>query len=380
MHKMFLVFLSVAVVVTALAILYVWRLGKWFIPAGTLRTVYTAVFVLLAVSYFAGRFGQRLLDSGNPLPCALIWIGSFWMAMTLYLGIATLAVDLSVAAAKGLAAAGLSLPSAASIRRIGGMGGWGCALFVVAAGYVNAQTRVLREVPVRISGHLDAPITVAAVTDVHLGLQIGRTDLERMVDRINSINPDIVIIGGDLFDEDVTTADNGKFGDALGRLRSRWGVFAVTGNHEYFSGVGRAVAYLSKYGIRVLRNEVVEAGPVLVAGRDDQVSERLTGQKRASLEEIIKGRNGRPLLVVDHTPGSIGESVAAGADLHISGHTHDGQLWPFGFLTRAIFPVSHGFARFGDTNVYVSSGYGTWGPPVRTGNRPEIVKFVISGS
>lgn len=379
MQGMFLVFMSIVVGVTALGNIYIWRLGRWFIPSGTARTVYTAVFVLLAVSYFAGRFGQRLLSYENPLPCSLIWIGSFWIAMMLYLGIATAAVDLSVLAAKGLSFAGLSLPSAEAIRRIGGIAGWICALLVVAGGYINAQHRVVREIPLRFAGHLDAPLTVAAVTDVHLGLQIGRVELDRMVDRINRLNPDIVIIGGDLFDEDLTPVVNGKFGDALYRLRARYGVFAVTGNHEYFSGVERAVDYMSKHGIRVLRNETVEAGPVLIAGRDDRVSERMTGRKRAPLGEIVKGRNGRPLIVVDHTPGSIEESVAAGADLHISGHTHDGQMWPFGFLTRAIFPVSAGLAHFGTTDVYVSSGYGTWGPPVRTGNRPEIVKFVISG-
>ena len=380
MQGMFLVFFSIVVGVSALGNLYIWRLGRWFIPSGSLRIAYTAVFVFLAVSYFAGRFGQRLLSYENHLPCALIWVGSFWIAMMLYLGIATIAVDLSVLAAKGLSAAGLALPSVETIRRIGGIAGWVLALLVVAAGYINAQNRIVREVKVRIASHLDAPLTIAAVTDVHLGLQIGRADLDRMVDRINRLNPDIVVIGGDLFDEDLTPVVNGKFGDALYRLRARYGVFAVTGNHEYFSGVERAVDYMSKHGIRVLRNETAEAGPVLIAGRDDRVSERMTGKKRSPIEEIVKGRNGRPLVVIDHTPGSIEESVAAGADLHISGHTHAGQMWPFNFLTRAIFTVSNGPARFGDTNVYVSSGYGTWGPPVRTGNRPEIVKFVISGN
>jgi predicted MPP superfamily phosphohydrolase len=380
MNGMYVVFFSVVFAVAALGNIYIWRLGAWTLSCPLLRRVYTVLIILLALSYFAGRFGQRVLSYENPVPCALIWIGSFWIAMMLYLGLATLAVDLTVLAAKALSSAGITPPSADTIRHVGGIAGWTAAVLVVCCGAFNAHIRSVREVPVSVQGALPAPLTVVAVTDVHLGLQIGRKELDRMVDRINALNPDIVIIGGDLFDEDLTPVVNGKFGDALSRLRARYGIYAVTGNHEYFSGVRRAVDYMTKHGIRVLQNEVVTAGPVLIAGRNDRVSERMTGLKRPSLAALVQGRDAaRPLLVIDHTPSSIDESIAAGADLHISGHTHGGQMWPFNFVTRAMFKVSNGFERFGRTSVYVSSGYGTWGPPVRTGNRPEIVKFVITG-
>ena len=381
MQGMFMIFLSIVIGVMILGNLYIYRLGSWAITSPVFRKVYTALFIFFAAAYIAGRFGQKALSYENPLPCALIWIGSFWIAMMLYLGLATLAVDLTVAAVKALASTGLSLPSAEKIRHIGGIAGWIAASAVVCAGVINAHVRVVRDVPVSVGSALSAPLSVVAVTDVHLGLQIGREELDRMVDRINALDPDIVIIGGDLFDEDLTPVVNGKFGDALFKLRARHGVYAVTGNHEYFSGAQRAVDYMTKHGIRVLQNEVVTAGPVYIAGRNDRVSERMTGRKRPALADMIKGINrNAPLIVVDHTPSSIDESVSAGADLHISGHTHGGQMWPFNFVTRAMFMVSNGLERFGETSVYVSSGYGTWGPPVRTGNRPEIVKFVISGS
>lgn len=380
MKPMFIVFFALVLAVMVLGNLYIYRLGKWACTSPQIRRVYMVIFIAVAASYILGRLLQRVLSYDNPVPCALIWIGSFWIAFMLYLALATVAVDLVTVSTKGFSLAGVSVPPIETIRRFGGIAGWVVCICVVASGYFNARYPVLTEIPLTVKEDIGSPVTVVAVTDVHLGLIIGKKELRVLVDRVNALHPDIVIIGGDLFDEDLTPVINGKFGDYLSMFRARYGVYAVTGNHEFFGGADRAVEYMNRHSVRVLRNELADAGPFQLAGRDDRVSERMMGRPRPALADIVAGRDlHKPLIVIDHTPSAIDESVALHSDLHISGHTHHGQLWPMNFVTSAIFPVSRGLVRFGNTAVYVSTGYGTWGPPVRTGNRPEIVKFVISG-
>jgi hypothetical protein len=378
---MFLVFFSIVIGVMTLGNLYIYRLGRWGIESPFFRKIYTVVFIFLAVSYLLGRAAQKFISYDHPAVYGIIFAGSIWLAMMTYLGIATFAVDLVTLGIKGISLAGVSVPAIETVRRTGSYIGWGFALIVVAAGYINAQHRIIREVPLVLDKHLEKKLTVVAVTDVHLGTLIDRKDLRVMVDRINALNPDIVIIGGDLFDEDLTPIINGNFGDYLSLLRAKYGVFAVTGNHEFFSGVDRAVDYMTRHGVKVLRSEMTDVGPVIIAGRDDRTIERVTGVKRPPLAKIVAGRDRKkPLIVIDHTPSNLDEARSVHADLQISGHTHHGQIWPYNFITGAIFEVSQGLVRVNGTAVYVSTGYGTWGPPIRTGNRPEIVKFEITGN
>ena len=378
MQAQFIIFFSVFLSVLALGNFYIYRLGRWAIDNPLLRRIYTAVFIFLAVSYILGRFSQKILSYENPLTVFLIWTGSFWFAFMVYLGIGTLSVDIITLVIKLFSKVGFHTPDIAAVRRIAAFVVWVCASIIITAGYINAQIRTVKEIPVTIKTHLAEPLTIALVTDVHLGIQIGKNDLRRMVDNINALNPDIIIIGGDLFDEDLAPVVNGRFGDCLSLLRARYGVYAVTGNHEFFGGVERAVDYMDRHGVRVLRNETVKAGPVYIAGRDDRAGDRILSKPRPPLEKVIAGIDrSLPLIVLDHTPQMLNDARSVHADLQLSGHTHHGQMWPFNYITRAIFEVSTGLVHRNGTAFYVSTGYGTWGPPIRTGSRPEIAKIII---
>jgi hypothetical protein len=201
-----------------------------------------------------------------------------------------------------------------------------------------------------------------------------------MVKILNDMNPDIILLAGDIVDEDLAPVIEKNLGETLRGLRAKYGVYAVTGNHEYIGGVEEAVRYLSEHGITVLRDKAVLIdGSFYVVGREDRSITGFTGEKRKPLKQIMAGLDKRlPIILMDHQPYHLEDAVASGIDLQLSGHTHNGQMWPFNYITRAIYEISYGYMQKGDTHVYVSSGFGTWGPPVRVGTGAEIVQIIIN--
>jgi predicted MPP superfamily phosphohydrolase len=197
---------------------------------------------------------------------------------------------------------------------------------------------------------------------------------------INSLDPDIVFLPGDVFDEDIGPVIKENLGEILRTIRSRFGVFAVTGNHEYIGGEEAACQYLSDHGIVVLRDSFVRVNDVCyVIGREDISIRQFAGKQRKSLSELLKDVDRRlAIILLDHQPFRLEEAEQSGVDLQLSGHTHHGQLWPFNYISKRIFEVSWGYKKKGSTHIYVSCGVGTWGPPVRVGNTPEIVNIKIS--
>jgi len=189
------------------------------------------------------------------------------------------------------------------------------------------------------------------------------------------LNADIVLLPGDVVDEDIAPVIKQNLGETLRKIRSKFGTFAVTGNHEYIGGVEPAVRYLSEHGLTMLRDAAVKInGGIYIVGREDISFNRASGRKRKSLEELMSGIDKSfPIIMMDHQPFHLEEAERNGVDLQLSGHTHHGQLWPFNFITKKVYEVSWGYKKKGNTHIYVSSGAGTWGPPVRTGNSPEIV-------
>ncbi len=147
------------------------------------------------------------------------------------------------------------------------------------------------------------------------------------------------------------------------------------GNHEYIGGASRASRYLEDHGITLVRDSVVLVNELFyIIGREDRDKKRFAGKNRKSLASLMeKTSPGYPVVVIDHQPFGIEEAAMSGADLLLSGHTHHGQLWPLNYITSAVYRISHGYGKVQGMHVYVSNGVGTWGPPVRTGNRPEIV-------
>ncbi|MCF8338644.1 MAG: metallophosphoesterase, partial [Bacteroidales bacterium] len=230
------------------------------------------------------------------------------------------------------------------------------------------------KIPIKKKNPEATSVRLALISDVHLGTIIGVKRLSRIVERINKINPDAVIIAGDLVDEDIQPVIRKNMGRYLEQLKSP--VFAVTGNHEYIGGVERSLSYLKKFNIRYLRDEWLEWNGLILAGREDRDRQRYTGKRRETIKDLLKDvDHTKPVILIDHQPLEMNEKQKNGVDFTISGHTHNGQSWPLNFITKASFQVSYGYTLWENMHVYVSSGVGGWGPPVRIGTRAEIVQM-----
>jgi predicted MPP superfamily phosphohydrolase len=222
-------------------------------------------------------------------------------------------------------------------------------------------------------------IRVILVSDIHIGAMAGKKQLARMAAEINALEGDLVILGGDLIDRDLRRYKDENLQEEMRLLGAPLGVYAVPGNHDYFGGsLPELTALLKEAGITMLTDEVVLAGGVLyLAGRNDY-SARRWGAGRKNLEELTGGLDpALPLVVADHQPVNLQEAEQAGADLQVSGHTHNGQIWPGPLVTKGLYENSYGLLYKGKTAVIVSSGYGTWGPPLRIGTKAEIVRIEL---
>ncbi|WP_301252930.1 metallophosphoesterase, partial [Streptomyces somaliensis] len=211
---------------------------------------------------------------------------------------------------------------------------------------------------------------IAVVSDIHLGPTLGRAHARRIVDAVNSTQPDLIAVVGDLVDG--TVENLGPAAEPLARLRARHGAFFVTGNHEYFSGVEEWVEEVRELGLRPLRNERVEiAAGFDLAGVDDPAGENHGGGPDFARALGDRDR-ARTAVLLAHQPVVIHDAVRHGVDLQLSGHTHGGQMWPGNFLAELANPTVAGLERYGDTQLYVSRGAGAWGPPVRVGAPSDI--------
>lgn len=342
------------------------------------RLSYLLAMAAWAVSFVAGRLLER---AGAPAGL-LIWAGSFWLAVLLYGLLAALLYDLSLLAA-GLFRLGAiqSVLAGQAWRKWSFAATAGIIVIITGAGYLNACWVRVKDLTISIprpAMGLDS-LTVTLASDIHLGAIIGNGRLGRLVDRINATEPDLVLLSGDIVDEDIAPVIRQDMGRKMAAIRSRLGVWGITGNHEYIGGVGEALKYLEAHGIKMLVDQKAEVVPgVWIAGRNDRSAARFGGAPRKPLAGLLEGVEGRGVVILlDHQPFGLEEAAASGVDLQLSGHTHHGQLWPLSLITNRLYEKSWGYLRRGDTHYYISSGAGTWGPPVRVGNHPEVVKIKL---
>ncbi|MFI5754323.1 metallophosphoesterase [Streptomyces sp. NPDC051569] len=210
---------------------------------------------------------------------------------------------------------------------------------------------------------------IAVVSDIHLGPILGRAHTQRIVDTINSTQPDLIAVVGDLVDGSVENL--GPAAEPLSGLRAPHGSFFVTGNHEYFSGAAAWVDHVRELGLHPLENERVEIAGFDLAGVND-----VAGESEGSGPDFAKALGdrdrSRTSVLLAHQPIVIDDAVRQGVDLQLSGHTHGGQLWPGNLIAGLANPTVAGLERYGDTQLYVSRGAGAWGPPVRVGAPSDI--------
>ncbi|GEN09948.1 hypothetical protein SAMN05443572_107146 [Myxococcus fulvus] len=224
-------------------------------------------------------------------------------------------------------------------------------------------------------------LSIVQLTDIHVGPFIQRRFMDELVRQANALKPDLFAITGDLVDGDVPTL--GPSVAALRDLRSRYGSYFVTGNHDYYSGDVEWTTFLQSLDIQSLRNRHVrigDAGASLdLVGVDDWSGWKRRNQKGYDLDLALQGRDPeRAAVLLAHQPANFKVAAERGMDLQISGHTHGGQLVPMTLLINFAWEHVAGLYRHQDSHIYVSRGCGFWGPPMRVGSPPELVKLVLT--
>jgi predicted MPP superfamily phosphohydrolase len=219
-------------------------------------------------------------------------------------------------------------------------------------------------------------LTLAVVSDIHFGTVLGEGHMKKIVRLVKAARPDLVLLAGDVFDEDIDDKQRATIVGLLKELGCPLGVYAITGNHDYYSGLAKAVSVLGEGGVIVLQDSSVVINKAFnLIGRKDLTAKRLE-EGRKSLKEIMEpiDRN-LPCVLMDHQPFHLEEAEANGVDVQFSGHTHHGQLFPLNLLYRWIYETSWGHIQKGKTQIVVSCGAGTWGPPMRTNSPSEVLKI-----
>lgn len=375
----FIIFFSIVLAIYGSVNYYIFIRGWQALPLGSrLRIPYLVLFIFLAVSYIIGRFLEKIYLS--LLSDILVWIGSFWIAMFFYFFLIVVLIDLARLINHWLPFFHLITDNYAKLKQTALISSIGIVLLIVLAGFINACAFRVQELALTIPKRTDMnSLRIVAVSDIHLGTIVGRQRFCKIVNKINSLSPDLIILVGDVVDEDLAPVIRENLGEALRHLQSKLGVYAITGNHEYFGGVEAAVQYLKAHGVTVLRDSVANINSSLyLVGREDRSINRIIGRQRKTLAELMAHTNKQlPVILLDHQPFKLNEAAENGFDLQLSGHTHHGQLWPLNYITQKVYEKSWGYLKKGNTHIYVSCGVGTWGPPVRLGNRPEILNIKL---
>lgn len=351
-----------------------WNALEQFIPIGPLA--YWCIIIFLTVSYVVSSIWNSYYPT-KPLN-SLLWIGSYWLAITYYAFLLWVFVDILslINSFIGLLALHLNKQPFIAITL------WTIIAIVMIYGRWVATHPIVKRYQLTINkraGNL-SNLHAVLVADVHLGPLVGTSQLAKMVSTIQQLQPDIVFFAGDMIDENVPFFIAEKMPDQLKKITPPFGVFAVLGNHEYIGGYGeQAIKALEQSGVTVLRDSFMKvADSFYVIGRDDRSSARFARKQRIGLATMLKGIDqSLPLLLLDHQPNDFSEAERSAIDLQLSGHTHRGQFFPNNLITEKVFELDWGYLAKESFHVIVSSGYATWGPPIRLGNRPEVVEIFI---
>ncbi len=333
---------------------------------------------VLTLSYPVGRWLTHYVP--HYMGKFIIYIGSYWMAAMYYLFLIFLLCDFL-----------RILNQYLNFLPLGLRGKFPSLIFFVIGlvsaalifGTWNAHHPVVQRYEISVkqkSSNLEQ-LHIVVVSDIHLGWIVGIDRLRQMAETVNTLEPDLILLAGDIVDEGVDLVTEREMPEVFHSLHPRFGTYAVMGNHEYISGQAETtIGFLNQNGVKVLRDQALQVDDAFyVVGRDEEPRHGVKAQPRLEIDELMQNVNVTrlPVIMVAHEPVEFNEAEQAGVDLQFSGHTHLGQLFPNNFITRAIYENDWGYLRKNNLQVIVSSGYGTWGPPIRIGNRPEIVDVIV---
>ena len=346
-------------------------LRGWQVLPTSIRMLYIELLSGLIVLLLTGLFFDSALPS--VLSKIITFTGYTFLMVAFYLFLSFLLVDIIRLANHILHFA----PAGMHSFRLGAMS---FSLILIAITLVIGNYHFNHPKIVKLDLTVDRPLQnkelkIIAASDFHLGNAIDSKMLKKYVKLINAQHPDIVLLLGDMTDRSAKPLFKQNMKAELQSIRAPLGVFAIRGNHEYYSGKPQEIsAYLKASGITVLIDSAcLVNNSFYIIGRDDK-----TNLNRKTLPHIIEGLNKNlPKILLDHQPFHLEVAEQNGIDLQLSGHTHNGQFFPFNLYVKSLFEVGYGYLKKGKTNYYVSSGLGLWGPQYRIGTQSEIVEIIL---
>lgn len=332
------------------------------------KNLLIAFAVLVIASLFLALFVGEYL----PVPVTSVFyvIGTSWIIIFVYFLIANLFIDL-VKVTRLVPKETISLYAKDNWISFGLIVGF--IFLLMLCGYLKYRIKERVELAVQIEKNADdstKSLKIVAFSDMHLGYNIGKKELGKWVDVINKEKPDLILIAGDIIDNSVRPLEKYAMSEELKKIKSKYGIYAVLGNHEYLAGVDKSIKFIKQSGIHLLRDSSVLVDDVFyIVGRDDE-----SNPNRKDLTQLMNGLDkNKPVILLDHQPHNLNDSEKNGIDFQFSGHTHRGQIWPISLITDMIYEDSYGFLKKGSTNIYVSSGIGIWGGKFRIGTQSEYV-------
>lgn len=255
------------------------------------------------------------------------------------------------------------------------------SVFICLFGYFNAHNTKISKYSIKIDKHISSPIKIAALADIHIGSDMAAKRLENEIKKINNLNPDIIFIAGDIIDNNINDFTE-EYINILNKFTAPLGIYTVFGNHEHYSGGKETILSLfNKAGFKTLIDETVyiPEKDFYIIGRNS-LTHNNTYNIRADIEKFANRIDKNKLVIIlDHIPLSLQDGKKISADMQISGHTHNGQFFPINLIVKNMYDISHGMKNYDGLYVFVTSGLGLWGPPVRVGTDSEIMLIEVSG-
>ncbi|MDQ6421262.1 metallophosphoesterase [Paenibacillus sp. LHD-117] len=363
---MFIVIGLVFIVLYALIVFYIgWSGWTWIKPAVSRRF---RLFYIIALVFLASLLILSRVVAGSTI---LSVIGSYWLAIFSLLVMLLPLVHLTVWLTK------LTKLPRHSVQKWSGIATLTLLAVLLGYGSYNAFSPTVRSYDIQIDkeGPGNGELHIVMASDMHFGYLSGKSHAERMVKEINALKPDIVLLPGDIMDDDIVPYIDKGIGDTLSGIEAPLGVFASLGNHDRFKGeTGELIRLVEESGIQVLYDETIQLGGWLtLVGRKDY-----SDTERAELAPFMQNIDrSKPVFMLEHQPVELDIAAEQGIDLMVSGHTHHGQVAPGNFITAMLFENDWGHLQKGQLHSIVSSGFGFWGPPIRIGSQAEVVSIHV---
>ena len=345
------------------------------------KLLFSVAFILAASSYILTK--SLLSNVNSTLYDVFLWIGSFWFALLGYFLISLLVIDIFVLINRFFPFfPQFFLQDYAKTKLLTGLIVLLLVFVTVTYGFINSNNIKLKTIQLSIpkKNSTLTSLNIFYFSDSHFTPVNNGRIAKKIIDLAEEVKPDIILIGGDVIDDKSNQLKRIGIDEELRQLKAKYGVYTINGNHEYIVNVNNADNFLNENKVQVLRDSMITIeNSVQIIGREDASIANFAHGKRKSVAELVSSaRKDLPIILLDHQPFRLSETAAQNVDLQLSGHTHHGQMWPFNFVTKMIYEVSWGYKKIANTHFYVSSGVGTWGPPVKVGNDAEVINFKIS--